>query len=324
MRVIVIGAGAMGGLIGTRLSVTGHQVVLYDIWEEHVEAITRHGIVIRELDGSVLRYRIDATTDPPPLDGADLVLVEVKSYDTRDALRPYAGRVPPETFVLSLQNGLGNLDHMRAALPGHDRLVIGTTAHGSAVLGPGRLRHTGKGATVIGDPTTPQTPRFDLGPIRRALSRAGFETDVAANVHTAIWTKLVANVAINALTAITGVRNGDLLDDPDLQPVIAQLVSETVAVMQAAGVPPGSDDHLAYARKVMRDTSVASSSMLQDIRYGRKTEVDAINGAVARLGEELGVPTPLNRLVTVLVHNRERGVRREGPALRFGGTIDDE
>ncbi len=324
MRVVVVGAGAMGGLIGTRLSVTGHTVVLYDTWAEHVEAINRSGIVIHELDGSVLRYRIAATIEPPPLAGADLVLVEVKSYDTREALRPFASRVPAETFVLSLQNGLGNLDLMRAALPGHDRLLIGTTAHGSAVLGPGRLRHTGKGATVIGDPATPQMPRFDLGPLRRALGRAGFETDIAANVHTAVWNKLVANVAINALTAITGVRNGDLLDDPDLQPIIAQLVAETVAVMRAAGVPPGMDDHLAYARKVMRDTSVASSSMLQDIRYGRRTEVDAINGAVARLGAELGVPTPLNRLLTVLVHNRERGVRREGPALKLGGASDDE
>lgn len=324
MRIVVVGAGAMGGLIGTRLAVSGHAVVLYDTWAEHVAAINRNGIIIHELDGSVLRYRISATTDPPSLSGVDLVLVEVKSYDTRDALRPFIGRLQSETFVLSLQNGLGNLDHMRAVLPDHDRLLIGTTAHGSAVFGPGRLRHTGNGATVIGDPTTPATPRFDLGPLRRALGRAGFETDIAANIHTAVWNKLVANVAINALTAITGVRNGDLLDDPDLQPVIAQLVAETVAVMEAAGVPAGQDDHLAYARKVMRDTSGASSSMLQDIRYGRRTEVDAINGAVARLGAELGVSTPLNRLLTVLVHNRERGVRREGPMLKLGGTPDGQ
>ena len=94
--------------------------------------------------------------------------------------------------------------------------------------------------------------------------------------------------------------------------------------MQAAGVPAGMDDPLGYARKVMRDTSVASSSMLQDIRYGRQTEVDAINGAVARLGAELGVPTPVNPLLTTLVPNRERGVRREGPALNLGGASDDE
>ncbi|HQZ89024.1 MAG TPA: 2-dehydropantoate 2-reductase [Thermomicrobiales bacterium] len=324
MKVVVVGAGAMGGLIGTRLSVTGHNVVLYDTWTEHVDTINRHGIVIHELDDSILRYRIQATTQPPQLDGVDLLLIEVKSYDTLKALRPFAGLVPTDTFVLSLQNGLGNLDLARAALPNHERLLIGTTAHGSAVLGPGRLRHTGKGATVIGDPTTPPTPRFDLAPLRRALTRSGFDTEISSNIHTAVWNKLVANIAINALTAITGVRNGDLLDDPDLQPIIARLVAETVAVMQAAGVPAGMDDPLGYARKVMRDTSVASSSMLQDIRYGRQTEVDAINGAVARLGAELGVPTPVNRLLTTLVHNRERGVRREGPALKLGGASDDE
>jgi len=313
MRIVVIGAGAMGGLIGTRLAVTGHHVTLYDTWDEHVAAIERSGILITEYDDSILRFRIPATTTPPALDGVDLVLVFVKSYHTASALRPFAARLPADTFVLSLQNGLGNLDLIRAALPGHERIILGTTAHGAALLGPGRLRHTGKGATMIGDPAQPGNRRFDLTPISRALTRAGFETTVAENIHTAIWDKLIVNVAINALTALTGLRNGELLDDPELQPVIAQLVDESVNVMRAAGVPVGTHDHLAYARKVMRDTATNYSSMLQDVRNGRRTEIDSINGAVTRLGAELGVATPLNRLLTVLVHNRERAVRREQP-----------
>lgn len=313
MRIVVIGAGAMGGLIGTRLAVTGHHVTLYDTWDEHVAAIERSGILITEYDDSILRFRIPATTTPPALDGVDLVLVFVKSYHTASALRPFAARLPADTFVLSLQNGLGNLDLIRAALPGHERIILGTTAHGAALLGPGRLRHTGKGATMIGDPAQPGNRRFDLTPISRALTRAGFETTVAENIHTAIWDKLIVNVAINALTALTGLRNGELLDDPELQPVIAQLVDESVNVMRAAGVPVGTHDHLAYARKVMRDTALNQSSMLQDVRNCRRTEIDSINGAVTRLGAELGVATPLNRLLTVLVHNRERAARREQP-----------
>lgn len=313
MRIVVIGAGAMGGLIGTRLAVTGHHVTLYDTWDEHVAAIERSGILITEYDDSILRFRIPATTTPPALDAVDLVLVFVKSYHTASALRPFAARLPADTFVLSLQNGLGNLDLIRAALPGHERIILGTTAHGAALLGPGRLRHTGKGATMIGDPAQPGNRRFDLTPISRALTRAGFETTVAENIHTAIWDKLIVNVAINALTALTGLRNGELLDDPELQPVIAQLVDESVNVMRAAGVPVGTHDHLAYARKVMRDTATNYSSMLQDVRNWRRTEIDSINGAVTRLGAELGVATPLNRLLTVLVHNRERAARREQP-----------
>ena len=313
MRIVVIGAGAMGGLIGTRLAVTGHHVTLYDTWDEHVAAIERSGMLITEYDDSILRFRIPATTTPPALDGVDLVLVFVKSYHTASALRPFAARLPADTFVLSLQNGLGNLDLIRAALPGHERIILGTTAHGAALLGPGRLRHTGKGATMIGDPAQPGNRRFDLTPISRALTRAGFETTVAENIHTAIWDKLIVNVAINALTALTGLRNGELLDDPELQPVIAQLVDESVNVMRAAGVPVGTHDHLAYARKVMRDTALNYSSMLQDVRNCRRTEIDSINGAVTRLGAELGVATPLNRLLTVLVHNRERAARREQP-----------
>jgi len=313
MRIVVIGAGAMGGLIGTRLAVTGHHVTLYDTWDEHVAAIERSGMLITEYDDSILRFRIPATTTPPALDGVDLVLVFVKSYHTASALRPFAARLAADTFVLSLQNGLGNLDLIRAALPGHERIILGTTAHGAALLGPGRLRHTGKGATMIGDPAQPGNRRFDLTPISRALTRAGFETTVAENIHTAIWDKLIVNVAINALTALTGLRNGELLDDPELQPVIAQLVDESVNVMRAAGVPVGTHDHLAYARKVMRDTALNYSSMLQDVRNCRRTEIDSINGAVTRLGAELGVATPLNRLLTVLVHNRERAARREQP-----------
>ncbi|MCO5177022.1 MAG: 2-dehydropantoate 2-reductase [Thermomicrobiales bacterium] len=322
MRIVVVGAGAMGGLIGTRLAVTGHNVTLYDTWDEHIAAIERSGMVITEYDDSILRYRIPATTTPPTLDGVDLILVFVKSYHTTQALRPFAGHLPQETFVLSLQNGLGNLDLIRAALPGHERVILGVTAHGAALLGPGRVRHTGKGATLIGDPAQPGNRRFDLTPISRALTRAGFETAVAENIHTAIWDKLIVNVAINALTALTGLRNGELLDDPDLQPVIAQLVTEAVNVMQAAGVPVGTHDHLAYARKVMRDTAMNRSSMLQDVRNGRRTEIDAINGAVTRLGTELGVSTPLNRLLTVLVHNRERAAQREQPQSPEEGTPD--
>ncbi|HAX23980.1 MAG TPA: hypothetical protein DCX80_02960 [Chloroflexi bacterium] len=228
---------------------------------------------------------------------------------------------------------LGDFQHVAGAA----RQSADAVRHQRHALGGGLQRRVQALAPVHAGPADPgilehghqlgvveAAPGFDLGPLRRALTRSGFDTEISSNIHTAVWNKLVANIAINALTAITGVRNGDLLDDPDLQPIIARLVAETVAVMQAAGVPAGMDDPLGYARKVMRDTSVASSSMLQDIRYGRQTEVDAINGAVARLGAELGVPTPVNRLLTTLVHNRERGVRREGPALKLGGASDDE
>jgi 2-dehydropantoate 2-reductase len=312
MRIVVVGAGAMGGLIGTRLSATGHDVLLYDTWTEHVETIQRRGMAISGLDGTMVRYRVGATDRPPEaIAAADLVLVEVKSYDTFDALRPFAGRLRPDAFVLSLQNGLGNLEQMRDALPGHEGILIGTTAHGATMLGPGRIRHAGKGPTVIGDPVTRADQRFSLVPIQAALAKAGFETTIAANVHSAIWTKLIANVAINPISALTGLRNGELAGDPDLVRLVEQVVNEAVAVMHAVGVPPMVDDYFAYTRRVMEQTSDNVSSMLQDIHHGRRTEIDAINGAVARLGSELAVPVPVNRWLTALVRHRERDARRQ-------------
>jgi 2-dehydropantoate 2-reductase len=311
MHIVVIGAGAMGGLIGTRLATSGQDVLLYDTWSEHVAAIERNGMSIESLDGTVVRYRVKATDQPPAaIAGADLVLVEVKAFDTYDALRPFARRIRPEAYVLSLQNGLGNLEQMRAALPGHERIVLGTSAHGSTLLGPGRIRHAGRGPTLIGDPATPKAPRFNLTAIRNVLSGAGIETQIADNIHSAIWTKLIANVAINPITALTGMSNGEPQDDPDVYALVEAVVEEALAVMTAAGVPPLTDNHLRQVRRVMEDTRHNYSSMLQDIRRGRRTEIDAINGAVVRLGEEMGVPTPVNRWITALVRHREREARR--------------
>jgi 2-dehydropantoate 2-reductase len=311
MHIVVVGAGAMGGLLGARLAASGHDVLLYDKWTEHVDAIERLGLSIEEMDGTVVRYRVRATDRPPlSISGADLVLVEVKAYDTYDALRPFTEALRPETFVLSLQNGLGNLEQMRRALPRHDRILIGTSAHGSTVLGPGRIRHAGKGPTAIGDPTLPASPRFDLTPVQKALTRAGFETEIASNIHSAVWAKLISNVAINPLTALTGLRNGELQDDPDIWSLVEQVVDEALVVMKAAGVPPMIDDHLRHAKRVMEATRPNVSSMLQDIRRGRRTEIDAINGAVVRLGDEMGVPTPVNRWIVALVRHREEDARR--------------
>lgn len=317
MRIVVIGAGAMGGLLGTRLAASGHDVLLYDLWTEHVQAIERQGMSIEGLDGTIVRYRVRATDLPPrAITGAELVLVEVKAFDTYDALRPFSEALHDDTFVLSLQNGLGNLEQMRRALPRHERILLGTSAHGSTVLGPGRIRHAGKGPTVIGDPTVPASPRFDLSPIRSALTRAGFDTEIAPNIHSAIWAKLISNVAINPLTALTGLRNGELQDDPAIWELVEQVVAEAVAVMQAAGVPPMVDDHLRHARRVMEATRPNLSSMLQDIRRGRRTEIEAINGAVVRLGDELGVPTPVNRWIAAMLRHREADARKQMEAGR--------
>ena len=317
MHIVVVGSGAMGGLFGARLAAAGHDVLLYDIWREHVAAIEERGLFIEGLDGTPMRYQVRATDEPPhTLRGAELILVQVKSYDTYGALAPLEPRINPESLILSLQNGLGNLEQMQKALPNHRRFLIGTTAHGAGVIAPGRIRHAGSGPTVIGDPTPDRTPRLNLKPVRDAFQDAGFATQLSDRILPAIWLKLTANVSINPLTALTGVRNGQLLDDPELLALADAAVAETIAVMKASGIDAPERDFTQFARQVMRDTGPAHSSMLQDIQNGKRTEIAAINGAVAGLGRELGVPTPVNRWLTALVRNREKAMQSSTPEER--------
>jgi 2-dehydropantoate 2-reductase len=308
MRILVVGAGAMGSLFGARLAAAGHDVLLYDIWQEHVGTIRRNGLIIEEVDGTPINYQVSATDQLPQavIPAAELVLLEVKTYDTMDALRPLRPHLREATYVLSLQNGVGNLEQMKLALPEHERLLIGTTAHGSNVVGPGRVRHTGAGPTEIGDPRTALRVPFNLAPIAEAFTRAGIVTSVAPNVHAAVWLKLAANATINPLTALTGLRNGELLHDGYMLGLAEQIVLEQLAVMDAMEIPRVKDDYFAHARMVMDVTAQSYSSMLQDVRFRRRTEIEAINGALGRFGDAADVPVPVNHWVAALVRNRQR------------------
>jgi len=219
--------------------------------------------------------------------------------------------LPPGAFVLSLQNGVGNLEAMRRALPGHERVIIGTTAQGSNVVAAGHVLRTGAGPTEIGDPR-PQ-PRLDeLEEIAAAFNAAQIPMTVAADVMPSVWAKLAANAAINPLTALTGLRNGDLPGAPGLRAIYAAIVGELVEVMDALGLGRIKDDYLAYAEFVMEVTATSYSSMLQDVRNRRRTEIDAINGAVADYGAAQGVDTPVNRMIASLVRQRQRDYLEEG------------
>jgi 2-dehydropantoate 2-reductase len=313
MRIVVIGAGAMGGLFGAKLWASGRDVLLYDIWREHVDEIHEHGLLVEELDGVAARVRVPVSHEQPSsISEADLVLVEVKSYDTFAALCPFRERIRPEAYVLSLQNGVGNLEEMRRALPKHERIIVGTTAQGSNVVGPGHVLRTGAGPSEIGDPCVAGHEPDRLAEIADAFTTAGIEMTVAGDVLAAIWAKLAANSAINPLTALTGLRNGELPGDPDLEAIYRGIVAELTAVMDGLGIQRIKADYVAYAEFVMEATASSYSSMLQDVRNRRRTEVDAINGAIVRYGQELGVPAPVNAMVAALVRNRQRDYLEEG------------
>jgi 2-dehydropantoate 2-reductase len=172
------------------------------------------------------------------------------------------------------------------------------------------LQHAGEGPTAIGVPLdrAADTP-IDLAPVRDALSDAGFETEIAGDVREMIWRKLMANVAINAITAVTGELIGEILRDPDLLEISDAAVREAASVMDAEGIPGADEDFVPYTHHIMELTARNRASMLQDISHGRRTEIDAINGAVAWLAERHGLDAPTNRMLTTLVRHRERTAR---------------
>jgi 2-dehydropantoate 2-reductase len=204
--------------------------------------------------------------------------------------------------VLTLQNGLGNLEILQQTL-GAERVIGGVTSQGAALVGPGQVHHAGDGPTVIGEPAGLLSERL-LG-IQEAFSQAGIQTEVTTNLTAALWGKLVVNVGLNAVGALAHVRNGGIMESTHLRQVMAAAVREAVAVARARDIPLLHPDMAAHAEEICQRTANNINSMLQDLLRRRRTEVHAINGAVVREGTVLGVPTPVNDTLLSLIKGLE-------------------
>jgi len=303
MKISIIGSGAMGSLYGGKLSLAGYDVVLFDVYREHVETVRRDGLVIEDAaTGGSLVARPVASTEPQAVEGSDVLIVFVKSTATEQVASQFESRVGPRAIAVTLQNGLGNEAIIRRHF-GPARTAAGVTSHGATFLGPGRIRHAGKGPTHI---AMADGETGKLRPFAEALRAAGFETHVEKDVASLVWSKLVINVGINALTALIGQTNGALLRHEETKTIMADLVSEAVAVARARGVHLAFDDPLATVYEVAKKTGANRSSMLQDFDKHRESEIDFMNGAIAREAEELGIPVPVNATVTRLVKTLDR------------------
>ncbi|MFZ5633645.1 MAG: ketopantoate reductase family protein [Bacillota bacterium] len=296
MNIAVIGAGAMGSLFGAYLSAGGNRVTLVDVWGEHVEAINKNGLQVEESNGT-RTFSVPAATDPGTLGPQDLVVIFVKSYHTAGSLKNAANLFSGNTAVLTLQNGLGNAEIIHA-IAGDVTLIAGTTSHGATVLGPGRIRHAGAGETVIGVISGDSDRAAEIA---AEFSRCGLETRATEDIAGLLWGKLLVNVGINPLTALCGVTNGRLVEMESTLQLMKMLVDEGEAVARTIGISLPYSDPFAKVKGVAVATGANRSSMLQDVDRGRRTEIDFINGAIVREGKKVGVPTPCNEFVTLLV-----------------------
>lgn len=314
LRVGVIGPGAMGCLFGSLLALAGHEVWMLCRRPELAELLEQQGLIL-ERDGLERRARVRATAEPRQAAPLDLAIVLVKAHATRAAartLRPALGAI---SWVLTLQNGLGNFEALAEVL-GRDRLLAGVSAQGATLLGPGRVRHAGFGPNHVTDPAAGSGQASGVSDRARwtaeLLTAAGLPTEVAADLAPLVWAKLIANTAINPLSALSGRRNGELPGSP-LGKLFDDLASESAAVAEALGMRLPFDDAAVHARAVATITAANRSSMLQDVEAGRPTEIGALNEAVVLEGARLGVPTPLNRAVSALVRDLE--ARNAGKGL---------
>jgi len=301
MKIVMIGSGAMGSLFGGLLTRAGEEVWLVGNRKDQIDAIRSSGLTFEEKEELQI-IPMNATFDLSSVGKADLVVFFVKTYDTEGAVSDALGLEKEDTIFLTLQNGLGNEEVICRKID-RKKVMLGVTGQGATLIGPGRVRHAGWGKTFIGELDHQITNRVIR--ITRMFCNAGIDTEASSNIHDQIWGKLLVNVGINALTALTGFKNGQLLDYPESVRLMERLVMEASEVARRKGI------HFEQApvekvRMTIEATRENRSSMGQDFDHRRKTEIDAINGAVVNEAQSLGVSVPFNQAVTDLVKAIEK------------------
>ena len=291
--ILVMGTGAMACLYSARLAAAGANICMLGTWADGLQALRRDGVRIVEEDSQEHAFPVRAADDPIECTGARLAMVLVKSWQTERVARQLKQCLAEDGLALTLQNGIGNYETLVAAL-GTERVAAGVTTLGATLLQPGLVRQAGHGVIVLnGHP--------HLGPLVAWLRKAGCEVEFTTDLKSLIWGKLVVNAAINPLTALLGVPNGELLNRGPARALLAGAAQEAAAVAVAQGIQLPYPDPVATVEGVAARTAQNRSSMLQDVRRGAPTEIDAICGAIVRAGEQSGVPTPINRALWQLV-----------------------
>lgn len=297
MRIYVLGAGSIGSLFGGLLSRAGHDVVLIGR-EEHVNAVNERGLRIRGKGIEELVVHPKASTHAPG-ESPDLLILSTKAYSTKTALECASSCIGENTWVLSIQNGLGNED---LALKYTRNVLGGITTNGAAMERWGVVRWTGKGITRIG--IYPRGENDFVRDVVRAFNDAGIKTEASTNIIGWKWIKAIVNSAINPVGALLGVKNGYLLENEYLQGILVEVVREGCQVAQQLGV-----EFEEHPIEVMIDTLERTrdnyNSMLQDIKRGKKTEIDYINGKIVEHAESIGLRAPMNELLVALIKGKE-------------------
>lgn len=302
MRIVVVGAGVMGSLYGGLLKESGQDVVLIDIWTEHVEAINAGGLKV-ENEKAVRVIPIPACFPQEAEGKAELIIIFTKTYHTEEALNSARHLVYDETIVLTLQNGLGNVDLLKKYFSS-DKIVLGTTNFPSDLIGPGHIRSLGAGETKIMALGSFEADRLEK--IRKALDDAGFECSVSKDIFPLIWEKVAFNAAMNSLTSVTKLTVGRLGSSQEGRDLTFHVANEVLKVAEIKGLSVSRE----RVRKMITEAFVEHfdhmPSMLQDTLAGKRTEIDSINGAVVREASAAGTAVPVTEVLYKIIKVLEK------------------
>lgn len=307
--VVMIGAGALGGSMAGALARAGVNLTLIDTDAAHVAAIEADGLTVTNL-GDGAPVRISARTDPGPADSADLAIVMVPTYERDAAARTLSHVLKPDGHAVSLQNGLGNAEVLIGAV-GRKRVFMGSSKASADRPAPGNPRITRLDPLTLGELDGPPKQRTRW--LAEKLAEGGFPTELSDNIEGVLWSKFITNCCINALSAITGLRMGEVTRVPGLGALRWEIVEECLAVVRAKGIRlPNDEPAAALKPHVWR--KFTQPSMLQMMEAGRPIEIEAINGHLLAEADALGIPVPVNRTVTMLARGRAAAVARDrGP-----------
>ncbi|MDQ2859087.1 MAG: 2-dehydropantoate 2-reductase [Candidatus Eremiobacteraeota bacterium] len=301
-RVAILGAGAMGTLFAYALA-ERNDVTLVDVRGDVVETINRSGGVRL---GDLPTRKVLATRDPARTYATNYLFVFVKASNTLAAIRPFAGQLNPATPIVSLQNGLGNEEAIKAALGGTVPLVIGITNETALAVGHGRSRRDGVGTTVVG---SAGASTATVRAVSQLIVAAGLECSMAYDIRPHQWGKLLANAAINPISALADAKNGIVASDPDAAELARAVALEGAAVARALRVNLPFSDPWEYVRAVVATSAEGRNSMTVDLGAHLKTEIDHVNGAILAAGRRLGIPTPYNDALVRLIKAKENASR---------------
>ncbi len=300
LEALIIGPGAMGCLHAALMAEAGLEVALLDYRAERAARIAERGIIVEE-DGEKRTVPIVCGVDPSTMGSAQYGIIFVKAYDTVEAVTRAVPALRDDASMLTLQNGIGNYERISEIIP-PARVLAGTTTTGATLLGDGHVRVAGRGSVQFGSPKgNPRRVRAT----EALLARGGIEHETTIAVDDVLWAKAIVNAAINPLTALTGLRNGMLVEHDELRELMRAVVREAATVARACGIFVREDIGM-MVESICGATAENRSSMLQDVTAGKRTEIDFINGEIARRAEEREREAPICRLLTSLIHGREQ------------------